>query len=298
MPEIPYHYVAYIDESGDDGLKRVRPLDYHGSSEWMMLSAVVIKANRENEVESWVREIIGSLWRHGRNDIHFKDLSPNKKRVVCERMADLNARYFVVCSNKKNMKGYKNPFAQTIPSKNWFYCWMSRILLERVTDFVEWHSRKEYGESKKLRIEYSIRGGLSYSQMNAYYSWLKMKGPTENLVLPMGNLRWSVMESNLLKIYPHQERAGLQLADVVASAFFKAADTQNTGGSDPRFAKLLAPRMARYRDRSSALISGYGVKLLPGLKRAELTAEQQEIFAYYGYPKQWWDPDSSNHKRN
>ena len=297
MSEIPYHYVAYIDESGDDGLKRIRPIDDQGSSEWMMLSAVVVKATRETEVESWVRDIIDGLWRHNRSDIHFKDLSPNKKRVVCEQMAALSARYFVVCSNKKNMRGYKNPFAEIIPSRNWFYCWMSRILLERVTDFVEWRSIKDYGEPKKLRVEYSIRGGLSYSQMNAYYPWLKMTGPTENLYLPMGNLRWSVMDSNLLKIYAHQERAGLQLADVVASAFFKAADTHNTGGCDPRFAKLLAPRMARYRDRPSNLVSGYGVKLLPSLSKAKLTAEQTEIFGHYGYPRQWWDPDSSNPTR-
>lgn len=297
MSEIPYHYVAYIDESGDDGLRRIRPIDHQGSSEWMMLSAVVVKATREKEVEHWVQDIRNGLWRHNRPDIHFKDLTPNKKRAVCEQMAALSARYFVVCSNKKNMRGYKNPYAEVIPSKNWFYCWMSRILLERVTDFVEWHSIKEYGKPKKLRIEYSIRGGLSYSQMNAYYTWLKMKGPTANLVLPMGNLRWSVMDSNLLKLYAHQERAGLQLADVVASAFFKAADSQNTGGCDPRFAKLLSPRMARYRDRPAAKVSGYGVKLLPGMSKAKLTREQSEIFEHYGYPEQWWDPDSSNPAR-
>jgi hypothetical protein len=34
-----YHYVVYIDEAGDDGLKAVKPLSRPGSSEWLILSA-------------------------------------------------------------------------------------------------------------------------------------------------------------------------------------------------------------------------------------------------------------------
>jgi hypothetical protein len=30
----PYEYVLYIDEAGDDGLKRVRPIDGAGATEW------------------------------------------------------------------------------------------------------------------------------------------------------------------------------------------------------------------------------------------------------------------------
>ena len=168
------------------------------------------------------------------------------------------------------------------------------LLLERVTDFVEWHSTKEYGEPKKLKIEYSVRGGLSYSQMAAYYTWLRMKGPTKNLFLPWGNLKWSVLSGDLLKIYPHTERAGLQLADCVASAFFKGSDVYNTNDCDPRFAMALKPRMARYRDRPAGQIAGYGVKLIPGMAKARLLPEQESLYRFYGYPRQWWDPDSFN----
>ena len=116
--------------------------------------------------------------------------------------------------------------------------------------------------------------------------------------IPWGNLKWSVMDQKLLKIYPHVERGGLQLADVVASSFFKAADKFSTGSCDPRFAKALKPRMAKYKDRPSGQTSGYGVKLLPNMRDAKLLPEQEEIFSHYGYPRQWWDPDSFNRKRN
>ena len=287
-----YKYIAYIDEAGDDGLKVIRPMDEQGSSEWLIVSGVVVKASREDEVSQWVEDIVSGLWRYNGRGLHFKNLNENKRLYVCEQMASLSTRYFVVCSNKKNMKGYNNPLAAEVPSQCWFYNWMTRLLLERITDFVSWHSTKDYGSPQKVRIEFSNRGGLSYSQMNAYFRWISYQG--NNTVLKFGKIDWDTISYDLLKVYPHYERAGLQLADIVASAFFKAADKYNTGSCDPRFAKALRPRIAKFRDRPNQNPAGYGVKLMPSLSGAKLLAEQQEIFRHYGYPKQWWAPDSSD----
>ncbi|MAL79263.1 MAG: hypothetical protein CMN55_09150 [Sneathiella sp.] len=296
MDIILYRYVAYIDEAGDDGLKVIRPIDNNGSSEWLIISAVLVRAERESEVKQWVKDIQDGLWRHNSKILHFAKLNENKKLFVCNQLANLEARYFVVCSNKKNMRGYNNPFAAKIPSKNWFYCWMTRILLERVTNFVNWHSIKETGRPHKLKVEYSNRGGLSYSQMSAYYDWMRLQG--ENTFIKSGRMYWDVLEYKLLKVYSAEERAGLQLADIVASSFFKACDIYNTGSCDTRFAKLLNPRIAKYKDQPLTKPSGYGVKLIPSLKAANLQTEQEEIFRYYGYPNQWWDPGSSNLRSN
>lgn len=287
-----YSYVIYIDEAGDDGLKTIRPIDPNGSSEWLIVSAVVIKASREKEVREWVEGIVSGLWNYHARGLHFKNLNENKRKFVCERLSELSARYFVVCSNKKNMRGYNNPLANEVPSQCWFYNWMTRLLLERITDFVAWHSQKEFGGIKKAKIEFSQRGGLSYPQMNAYFRWISYQGT--NTFLKFGNVNWDVIDYDLLKVYPHYERAGLQLADVVASAFFKACDKHSTGACDPRFAELLRPRIAKFRDKTSETASGYGVKLMPSLSRAKLDADQERIFRFYGYPKQWWAPDLSN----
>jgi hypothetical protein len=91
-------------------------------------------------------------------------------------------------------------------------------------------------------------------------------------------------------IYSHKERAGLQLADTVASAFFKACDYLDTGECNPEFAKLLVPRMCQAPDGNQGEISGYSVKLMPSPTKAKLLPIQAEIFSYYGYPKQWWAP--------
>ena len=289
-----YSYIAYIDEAGDDGIRRIKPIDDPGSSEWLILSAVVVSASREDELKDWMADIRGRLRNLQARSIHFSRLSSSKKEIVCEALSSLPARYFVVCSNKKNMRGYRNPFAEQIPSQCWFYCWLSRILLERVTDFVNWRSHKDHGEPRKLRIEYSKRGGLSYGQMKAYYRWLDIRSSADRHFLPLGDLKWPVVDYELIRDYPHYERSGLQIADVVASAFFKACDKYDTGSCDPSYAKLLSPRMARFRDKPFGRISGYGVKLMPNWKRIVLDDDQKEIFSHFGYPKEWWDPDPSN----
>jgi hypothetical protein len=287
-----YHYVAYIDEAGDDGLKAVKPLSKPGASEWLILSAVVIRAENQAEVASWVNAIKAEFKNHQRSDIHFTGLNPAKKARACAMMAELDARYFVVISNKKNMEGYENPFAGKIPSSNWFYCWMTRLLLERVTKFVNDRSIEDHGEPRKLRIEYSARGGLRYSQMSAYYEWMKLK--KHNPYLPWGRLCRDVMHQDLLHVYPHLEREGLQLADVVASPFFKACDKHDTGACDPTFAKLLKPRMGREPNKKRGQISGFGVKLMPSMRKAKLDRDQSDIFKFYGYPSQWWCPEAFN----
>jgi hypothetical protein len=48
--------------------------------------------------------------------------------------------------------------------------------------------------------------------------------------------------------------------------------------------------MAREPDNQSGAISGFGVKLLPSFARAKLDSDQEQIFKYYRYPRQWWDP--------
>ncbi len=288
-----YHYVAYVDESGDPGLKRIKTRATAGSSEWLIVSGVVIDAEREAEVPHWIKAARDSLPSKQLKDIHFSKLNVAGRTTLCRSVAALPLRCFVVASNKKNMEGYNNQNAAKVPSDNWFYCWLTRVLLERMTHFVAAHSRAKYGEVKRLKVEYSERGGLRYAQMRAYYEWIRPKSRADNMFLTAGDIEWDTLHSHLLEVYPHQSRAGLKLADVVAGAFFQAADCAESGPCDASYAKLLHDRMARAPDKVGGQISGYGVKLLPGFKAAKLTAEQQEIFKFYGYPKQWWAPASS-----
>lgn len=264
----------------------MKPLDVQGSSEWLMVAGVVIRAENEAQVSDWMADLTTSLGSHQMRDLHFAKLSPTRKLAVCAYLAGLPVRCFVVCSNKQNMRGHRNPLAEKIPSDNWFYCWMTRLLLERVTHFVERRSQADHGETRLTKLIFSERGGLSYSQMNAYFDWLRFKG--DNQVLKWGNLAYDTFHRDLMFIQNHTGHAGLKMPDIVASAFFKGADIHDTRACDPRFAVALESRMGRWPDLKTGQVSGYGVKLMPKWQDLNVQAEQLEIFKHYGYPSQWW----------
>jgi hypothetical protein len=62
-PPLPdYEYVAYIDESGDQGLQKVKPIDPDGSSEWLIVAGVLIRKGYEASAAGSVSEIVRKNW--------------------------------------------------------------------------------------------------------------------------------------------------------------------------------------------------------------------------------------------
>jgi hypothetical protein len=58
-PNLPeYEYLAYIDEAGETGLKRILSVDQRGSSEWFILSLVLVPKSEECNLASWVADIM------------------------------------------------------------------------------------------------------------------------------------------------------------------------------------------------------------------------------------------------
>ncbi|HLY06303.1 MAG TPA: DUF3800 domain-containing protein [Rhizomicrobium sp.] len=288
--EPEYHYVAYIDEAGDPGLDRVKPLDNPGSAEWLIVSAVVIPVSAERSTDAWIKTVLRRVGSTNKTDVHFRKLSIRNKVVAASALLPLPIRCFVVCSNKKNMRGYINPrpvFAHRKLTVDWFYAWMTRVILERVTHFVRVKSLADYHEVKKVKLVYSQRGGLSVHEMGEYYDWIQSQSQSDSLFLPWGDLQWDTLSQHLLRVRPHQRVPGLQMADIVASSFFQACDKRDIPRCDNLCAKILEPRMGRFPDVGGRF-SGYGVKLLPNFKAAKLDKDQQHIFTSYGYPYQLW----------
>jgi hypothetical protein len=80
------------------------------------------------------------------------------------------------------MRGFNNPFAELKSlDKNWFYCWMTRILVERISHFIAAESIRRFGHSHLIKLIFSPRGGLSYSQTKAYVELLKTQSRGNSL---------------------------------------------------------------------------------------------------------------------
>lgn len=280
-PDIPDpYYIAFVDEAGDPGLNRVRPIDDHGGTEWLCLSAVVVRAKYDADVVNWVRAIITTAGVRNRPDLHYRDLPDHRKRIVVNEVSRLPVRGFVLASNKKNMRGYRNIRAERVRSQQWFYNFCLRLLLERVTDFCSRHAAGERAKGRFLKIVYSERGGHSYAQTAAYQELLKMQAKGGALVLTKRRILWEVLDWRLAEPVSHKSSAGAQLADVIASAFYQAVDTLPPTKWNNEFAKPLMPIMAK--ENGSCM--GYGVALQPTPPwKAKLNDKQKEIFEFYGY---------------
>ena len=284
-----YDYIVYIDEAGDTGTARVRPDDPTGSSEWFILSGVIIPAEVESEIPKWLSDL-RYLTRTKRKDIHFAKLHEPQKLLAASYLSSLRLRAFVVASNKKNMKQFRNERAEKMGNRDWFYSYVCRILMERVTHFVAEQSTKKFGSPRFVKLEFSERGGLRVPQVAAYFEILRAQTRAGTLVNPRGTLAWDTINPLLFETHQHNAREGLQLSDIVATAFFKACDAQNTGGIDTRFAQALSQKIGRTPNKLIGRAAGYGVKLLPSWSKAKLTPQQEHVFRFYGYPDEWRAP--------
>lgn len=275
-------YILYVDEAGDTGLKRVRPIDPGGSSEWLVLGGVLIKSSREPETVQWVRGLRLHIKGAQRPDLHFRLLSESRKAAICAATALLPLRGFAVLSNKKNLRGYRNRRVEEArpSSHEWLYNYCVRLLLERVTDYIAHRTVGDYGEFRHLRIVFSNRGGMRYTQTREYHDLLKNQARAGLTVLTKREIDWRVLHPHLVSAVPPVMNAGVQIADVVASSFYQAADALGPGKWTAEHAKLLRRIMATENRWSR----DYGVALQPTPpSRAVLTEQQQQVFGFYGY---------------
>lgn len=284
---MPVSFIAYIDESGDTGLESVKPLDVRGASEWLVLSCFLVRAANDPKLPTWVKEIRSKFKNVQSPHLHFSDLIPIKKQIACEMLPRNPSRVFVAMSNKKNIQQYRNPNLNP-NNKAWIYWWLARLLLERVTRFCANLVHYEDRGKQKLRIVFSRRTDLKYKDFEDYMWKLRWQSYFGELVLNAGDLNWDVVDFDEILVLDHAARAGLQLADVVAGAFFQAVERNRPADCDPSYACALSPIMAR--DGWGRAI-GIGIKTMPDLRAMGLSAEQKKVFEFYGQ-REWQIPGS------
>ena len=282
---MPVSYVAYIDESGDPGLRSVKPINPNGASEWFVLSCFLVRKENDQKTLGWIKEIQSSFYNIQTPFLHYSKLSNDQKQRACEVLATKPCRYFIVMSNKKNIETYRNRNIND-GNRDWLYWWLMRLLLERVTDFCERHTAPELRGQSKLKIVFSRRGGMKYIDFKKYLDKLALQSKTKRLLLDTGDLCWSVIDTEEIFALGYKDRAGLQLADIGAGAFFQSVENNRPANCDPKFAKLLMPVVAKKTDYSTPI--GYGIKTMPNLSDMKLSQAQKEIFDFCGYNTKGW----------
>lgn len=278
--ELPdYEFVLYIDEAGDPGLKSIAPIDPNGASEWMTLGGVLMRKKYEREVVSWVKGVRKDINATQGPSLHFRDLSNTKKIAACDYISKLPIRAFCIASNKRNMKNHRNYAAERNHSKDYFYNWCLRLLLERVSGLVMTNSQKEFGQPKLIKVVLAERGGHSYTHTISYIEKLQLQAKANTTLLNRRQIEHECLDGRLLFTPSAKISAGAQLADVVSSAFYTAVRSTDklSQFTEPamRLKPIVAQENGKHRD--------FGLTLQPMAHIATLTNEQKEIFKYYGY---------------
>lgn len=258
---MPHSFVAYIDESGDDGLCKFREPGAHGgSSSWLIISACVFRNTFDLEALRWRDEISNSMPEKKSRQIHFAQMNHSQRIFAAQCIAARPIRAISVISNKK-----------TIPDgvyseKNQLYFYLTRYLIERIS-WVCRDLRPEVPEGDgTVKITFSRRGGMSYRGFKKYLERL------QSLADEQVHIHWPVIDVDGIDAQDHSRRAGLQLADIIASAFAAGFEPDKFGNCEKRYSELLRPIVY---NRGGNFLS-YGVKVVPNPERMELTPQQAE----------------------
>lgn len=268
-------FIVYIDEAGDDGIRNFRTSGSGGTSPWLTIACCIVSPANELKLPMWRDEIISRFGpRKKKRDLHFTDLNHDQRVVACQHLATLPVRLAVVMSNKTNIPNH--PRRDLFVVKNTLYSYLCRYLIERVSDYCRRRAEKSILESFPAKIIFSRRGGMNYDDFQTYLRTLKRKQLEEKS--EEVTIHWDSIDIDAVEAMDHKNRAGLQLADIVASAFNQAVVPNFYGNVEPRYATLLADRMLITAD---GRYLGYGVKPVPRLDEMTLTKEQREIFNFY-----------------
>jgi hypothetical protein len=264
MPKEDHSFVAYIDESGDDGLGNFRSPGTQGSTHWFTISCCVVRRKNDLRLVEFRDEILNSFRSSKKREIHFRNLNHEQKVFTCSKMAKMPIVSVSVMNNKTSIS---EEAKQKFSDKSLFYWYTMRYIIERVSWLCDEAEKKDGEGDGTVKLIFSNRGGLKYGEFQDYLRILKRQS-TE--------IRWKSINIDSIEVYHHAARAGLQFADCVASAFSAAVEPNFYGLLEPRYAEILTSKI--YCRKGNYL--SYGLKVLPNLTSG-LTKEQIDFFERY-----------------
>src|ERR1700733_8449949 len=169
-----YGFYLFIDEAGDEGLDRIRPIDPDGSSEYFVMCGVLVRTTKYAELVQSFNSIKLKIGIAPSDQIHFRDLDETQKSIVISSLANLKFGLVAVVSNKRNMLRYRNlrceaknfevARGRTRPLRyNWFYNGLFRYVLERASAECKKWTYRAFSEVRLVHVIFSRRKEISYS---------------------------------------------------------------------------------------------------------------------------------------
>lgn len=261
-----YKSFIFIDESGDDGVGKFRePRNPTGggASQFLILSCVIVPSDKEKNIPSWRNNIINLLnKKKHRQNLHFYKLNHEQKMVAVRNITTLPIKIISVISNKKTID-----IQQGFNKKNKLYWYLCSHLLALASHYCY------HNNLYPMKIIFSSRGGMNYREFVTYLDKFKEKG---NNIVGNKNIYWDCINVEDIQALNHGSNAGLQLADVIASATARAVEKDIYGYCEDKYFKTILPLFIKDKN----IIFDYGCKTLPAVNKMQgyLSEQQREFF--------------------
>lgn len=249
-------FVAYIDESGDEGF-RFLP-DEKGSSRWLVLSAVVFRKASDLSAVELLRNVRQTIGKPLKKALHFRDLRHEHRIPYARAIGDAKVRIVAVAIYKPGVQNKEHYQREA----HKLYRYATRLLMERVSWLCSDYTKD--GEDGKVDLVFSNRSAMSYEDLRDYLLLLRDGPPAEKC-----RIHWNRVDPLAVRAVNHDQLAGLQIADAVASGLFCALNKNLYGECETRYLELFHSRI--YRFRGSSL--GYGMKFWPDFHEQKKTLE-------------------------
>lgn len=236
-------FVAYIDESGCEGFKFLP--NEQGSSRWFVLSALVFRKEEDLLAVHLAREARTLLRKPYNHALHFRDLK-HEQRVPLARLIGQSRAQAV------NVLIYKPSIATPelfMSQKYSLYQFATTLLAERVSWLCCDKYRSGVGDGR-VELIFSNRSAMSYDDLRDHLTSLRRTDSGS-----ASGMNWDVVDPALLRAVNHDQLAGLQLADAVASGVYFAVNRNQYGEIENRYLSLLSPILYRQQDK----LQGYGL---------------------------------------
>lgn len=228
----------------------------------------MVRTCLQDDLVDWVKEMREEARARQAGALHYAQITKTRRAGVCEILSQKRCRAFVFASHKSNLRSYFNPRLNKPIDPERVYNWCFRLLLERVTAWVERKQMDEMGRIEPLRLVLAQRGH-GYDHFNAYIDKLRWQRDNDQLFLKGPGLASAHLDRSEWIVEPAASNPGLQLADVIASAFYQGAN-QASPSHD------IAPALALKRIVAN-------VNLWPLSHQGEIPDGARALFEAYNY---------------
>lgn len=267
-----HSYIAYVDESGQQGGTQDR-----GASEFIIIAAAVCRVEEEPDYDKLLADVRKDFKKPPGWVIQkFSDAGSDLRRFhICNKIGNSPVGITAILAHKPTI--WAEPLL-TVPGA--LYLQLSQYLVERISWICrdDWRdfSRSPSAGSGQAEIIFSECKTLRYETFASHVRTLAANPMAHN-----SYAAWYHIDPNAISALPHRtNRAGLLIADYIASAFGRAVERKEFGITDDRFVRLFRTRVYNWNGKHL----GNGIKIWP--QQAEALVETDERLSwlkhYYG----------------